>query len=1314
MLNMWKVRELTEKVTNMVMNYTEVEAKVREATNDEAWGPTGPQMQELAQSTFYYEQFPEVMGMLWKRMLQDNRNAWRRTYKSLLLLNYLVRNGSERVVTSAREHIYDLRTLENFKFIDEHGKDQGLNIRMKAKDLIDFIQDDNRLREERKKAKKNKDKYVGVSSDSLGFRGSGQSDWEDWGSSRRKQDDFDAQGGNRFEDSPSVSGDEIEELPEDSPVAPVKADLSQESDSAEQEQPLSSFSDYRVLAKICRFLTVFKPTDPLDLLEEMIQKRAIERVLDLESQVLQSSLPGFQNSQGVETIPGRQQRLEQLCRQREVQNGDAQCGYQCTATRRLDGLSDLQGAMRTRLPLAQVLQIKGLWNITGQEPERNPVSCQALKFYLQRTQNCRGPSSNLWCSAEPDIPLEKCPGILSTKHHHRRPFQCACELSGKNSVVQFSAARGDVDEPERRMHTNDRDDEKESKTEVNRKPQGSDVASLLAEQKRLLKILEMELTKGPPNVKLVRSTLESMLFWLPGEFTPQKYAGVDSANEGAAVFFQYTYGQVLEVLVKNFISDGILRKDFLCKKFVFDFLENGYLEESINCLISVACKAEVNKMKLIVQLLEKLLKSTCLISFLMRYCSQTVDVKGEKTLFDETVRLYVSLPDRIANRLERDCPDFLIPQMFCKITSYHLLQAIYFIASGLHNEVSGNAEPIAKLFGRLCLVSDTEAVLTTMVRWLKIWGMGDMIIQRVVHKMFTHVPDVACERVITTLLKMEVDDMTLYMLLGDCGIKNLKLKYLFTQKLLITRHLPYASSVPTIIGYLGRAQSSHEVLRIVFQQLLDTWSDKSIMAHNSFEHHVYITRGLLTCMVVFTNADVEHCKNEAIQLLLHGVGNHLDVPNHQSKLIGMITAEELTKVFNAGGPVLKFDYEECELTLELKKLVKLSESNKPTCKDNIEVKFNNEWIGDFESELVNIGILKVDTDSKEIKSVQNKDLVPLDGNSGSHAKDDEFINISANTFPEQDNDSDDLDSDDDEFQPYDMSDDTKQIKVKEPSYPQEILDYLIEGEADKVEAALRVSEKIIRREIRKQDSDLAVEMAKVVLHLENKYDIEGFEDNRLNSLVALTSSHPMQCALYLGREFYERNYNIRQRLDMLHALSKSAVELSGFGAGRSSDLTPSKSKKKEVLNKKNEMKEVAGSFFYPLMHGLSFVQPHLDLLGCDRFLLCDLLKTLGLIVSVTGQCELSLKMAGCLLELTWPLRTHEDADVRAACLEALFSGLEVVPDSVLLALVPGEVVELRQWLGITLEKEEDKKCQLLAAKLALKLDKCFKEQIGIH
>ncbi|GAB6021858.1 hypothetical protein CHUAL_006027 [Chamberlinius hualienensis] len=173
---MCKIREVKDKVTNVVMNYTETEAKVREATNDEAWGPSSTLMQEIAQSTFTYEQFPEVMQMLWKRMLQD-RKSWRRTYKSLRLLDYLVRNGSEKVVTSAREHLYDLRSLEGFTFVDEHGKDVGINVRQKVKDLIEFIHDDDKLRDERKKAKKTKDKYIGMSSDSMSHK------YNDWSSS---------------------------------------------------------------------------------------------------------------------------------------------------------------------------------------------------------------------------------------------------------------------------------------------------------------------------------------------------------------------------------------------------------------------------------------------------------------------------------------------------------------------------------------------------------------------------------------------------------------------------------------------------------------------------------------------------------------------------------------------------------------------------------------------------------------------------------------------------------------------------------------------------------------------------------------------------------------------------------------------------------------------------------------------------------------------------------------------------------------------------------------------------------------------------
>ena len=51
-----------------------------------------------------------------------------KTYlQCLLLLAYLVRNGSERAVENARDHLFDLGSLENYTFTDENGKDQGIN-----------------------------------------------------------------------------------------------------------------------------------------------------------------------------------------------------------------------------------------------------------------------------------------------------------------------------------------------------------------------------------------------------------------------------------------------------------------------------------------------------------------------------------------------------------------------------------------------------------------------------------------------------------------------------------------------------------------------------------------------------------------------------------------------------------------------------------------------------------------------------------------------------------------------------------------------------------------------------------------------------------------------------------------------------------------------------------------------------------------------------------------------------------------------------------------------------------------------------------
>ncbi|XGW34203.1 hypothetical protein V3C99_018211, partial [Haemonchus contortus] len=164
----YQIKKFGESVHTIVMNYTEAENLVYEATNEDPWGPTGSQMREIANYTFQYDGFHQVTNLLWKRMLEDNRNAWRRVYKSLTLLNHLLFHGSERVIGNARDHMFQMRSLEQYKYVDEHGRDQGLNVRHRAKVILDLLNDDDKLRAQRKKMKSdNKDRYQGYTSNDM-------------------------------------------------------------------------------------------------------------------------------------------------------------------------------------------------------------------------------------------------------------------------------------------------------------------------------------------------------------------------------------------------------------------------------------------------------------------------------------------------------------------------------------------------------------------------------------------------------------------------------------------------------------------------------------------------------------------------------------------------------------------------------------------------------------------------------------------------------------------------------------------------------------------------------------------------------------------------------------------------------------------------------------------------------------------------------------------------------------------------------------------------------------------------------------------
>ncbi|KAL1956294.1 hypothetical protein VTO42DRAFT_7467 [Malbranchea cinnamomea] len=153
---------VVRSVKNVTKGYSSVQIKVRNATSNDAWGPTGTEMAEIAALTFNsHSDFYEIMDMLDKR-LNDKGKNWRHVLKSLKVLDYCLHEGSELVVTWARKNLYIIKTLREFQYIDENGRDVGQNVRVAAKELTALILDEDRLRSERSDRKLWKSRVSGL------------------------------------------------------------------------------------------------------------------------------------------------------------------------------------------------------------------------------------------------------------------------------------------------------------------------------------------------------------------------------------------------------------------------------------------------------------------------------------------------------------------------------------------------------------------------------------------------------------------------------------------------------------------------------------------------------------------------------------------------------------------------------------------------------------------------------------------------------------------------------------------------------------------------------------------------------------------------------------------------------------------------------------------------------------------------------------------------------------------------------------------------------------------------------------------------
>lgn len=137
------------------------------------------------------------------------------------------------------------------------------------------------------------------------------------------------------------------------------------------------------------------------------------------------------------------------------------------------------------------------------------------------------------------------------------------------------------------------------------------------------------------------------------------------------------------------------------------------------------------------------------------------------------------------------------------------------------------------------------------------------------------------------------------------------------------------------------------------------------------------------------------------------------------------------------------------------------------------------------------------------------------------------------------------------FAPYDLEDDWHDMgKTPLPFYLSECLDYLRTPDNDenifsRHETGLRELSRLARA--RPSDlHDLGPELARNVLHFENKFDMEGFPDMVSEALCSLTIGEPIGVGKTLIAEMFQ-DASLSNRLVALRALEDAAFELYGLG-----------------------------------------------------------------------------------------------------------------------------------------------------------------------
>ncbi|KAF8927557.1 telomere binding protein [Dissophora ornata] len=326
------------------------------------------------------------------------------------------------------------------------------------------------------------------------------------------------------------------------------------------------------------------------------------------------------------------------------------------------------------------------------------------------------------------------------------------------------------------------------------------------------------------------------------------------------------------------------------------------------------------------------------------------------------------------------------------------------------------------------------------------------------------------------------------------------------------------------------------VLARTFKKAMEIWSDAMLVNHASFEYQMlgYFDHQVMLDM-------------ELIPLFGAAMTNWLELENFTRKQIVLVVAEEFSRVVDTIGSPANFDLDganpEIQFARSLVRLMDGAKPYRPEALTTAPVSSQSTVDSIADKDGGSTSLVDIDLSSQQV--IDSDDEDDPDAIIDSFSK----VPTAANYYSSDDDDDDDL-------KPYEMEDEsdpeedvgsTNRPKVAAPLYLRDLISYIRASEdRDKTEMGLKNASELIRRKIGSLElEEYSEELARVLVLLNDNFDLPNFYKMRESALVALVMTSPTKAAGVLTEQFYEKRNSMGQRLNILTALALGAQELSG-------------------------------------------------------------------------------------------------------------------------------------------------------------------------